>query len=330
MRRFVLGLVLPLAACGGGGAASPIAASTAAPAQSHPVGVVVFYDENQNGVLDPSESVRLPNVIVAAAGQTARTQAGGVATLQVPAGSQLIAVAPESLPPFWQARQAVALVPQTSQVVIPATLPIGNNRPNTYMGFGDSITVGEGSSDGDGYQGRLESRLRAYFGRASLIDEGVSATRSDRGAARIADSLRRQRPAYVLIHYGTNDWNAAVCRNEFPCYTIDALREMVRATKQNGSLPFLATIIPTNTGYDPRVPLERNEWVELMDELIRQLASEEGAVLVDLERAFFRVPEIGTLFSDHVHPNDAGYEIIANTFFDAITRSRAASASVVY
>jgi len=44
-------------------------------------------------------------------------------------------------------------------------------------------------------------------------------------------------------------------------------------------------------------------------------------------QAFFRVPEIGELFSDHIHPNDAGYRIMADTFFEAITRSRATSAS---
>jgi hypothetical protein len=89
----------------------------------------------------------------------------------------------------------------------------------------------------------------------------------------------------------------------------------------------LATIIPTNTDFNPFVPLERNEWLELMNALIREMANQEGTVVADQWQAFFRVPEIGALFFDHVHPNDAGYRIMADTFFDAITRARAGAAS---
>lgn len=326
-RARLLAPLLLLAGCGGGaGGASPIG-PVAVP--TFPVSVVVFYDENRNGVLDPSEGVRLPNVAVAAAGQSARTTSGGTATLQVPGGEQRFAIAQESLPPYYQPGQAGTVsVPQQSQLVLPVTLPIGtNNRPNTYMGFGDSITVGEGSRDGLGYRGMLEARLSGYLGRAQILNEGVTATRSLAGALRIGDSLRRQRPAFTLIHYGTNDWNERACRESFPCYTIDSLRTMVRETKAQGSLPILATIIPSNTGFNAFVPLERNEWLELINALVREMANQEGAVVADMWQAFFQVGDIEPLFFDHVHPNEAGYRIIADTFFEAITRARAAPSS---
>lgn len=318
-------------ACGGGGGGSPSGPTgPAGPAvQTFPVSVVVFYDENRNGTLDPTEAVRLPNVAVAAAGQSVRTASGGTATLQVPSGEQRVAIAQESLPPYYQPGQpGTVSVPQQSQLVLPVTLPIGStNRPNTYMGFGDSITVGEGSSDNQGYRPQLESRLAAYLGSAQVVNEGISATRSLAGSQRIGDSLRRQRPAFTLIHYGTNDWNERACRESFPCYTIDSLRAVIREAKAQGSLPILATIIPSNTGYDARVPLERNEWLELMNALLLEMANQEGTVVADMWQAFFRVREIGDLFFDHVHPNDAGYRIMADTFFDAITRTRAGGAS---
>lgn len=305
-------------------ASAGLAPAAMAQSGTFQVSVVVFYDQNRNGVLDPGENVRLPNVMVAAAGQTARTSAGGVATLQVPGGAQPVAIAAESLPAYYQAGASASLqVPQQSQLLLPVTLPIGAEaRPNTYMAFGDSITAGEGSSDGDGYREVLESRLIGYLGAAQVLDEGVSATRSQAGAQRIADSLRRRHPAYTLIHYGTNDWNEQSCRSAFPCYTIDSLRTMVREAKAQGSLPVLATIIPSNTDYNAFVPQARNDWLALMNALIRELASQEGAVLADQWAAFFQVKEIGQLFVDHVHPNDAGYKIMANTFFDAITRPR--------
>ena len=50
-----------------------------------------------------------------------------------------------------------------------------------------------------------------------------------------------------------------------------------------------------------------------------------GAVLADLYEAFMEVPDFHTLFEDHVHPNDAGYEIIANVLFEAISTPPATS-----
>ena len=98
-------------------------------------------------------------------------------------------------------------VPQSQGLLIPVTLPIGTNRPNVYMGFGDSITIGEGSPDNRGYRPGLEDRLAGALRPRQRGGEGVDATRSNRGAERIDDSLSRARPAYTLILYGTNDFN---------------------------------------------------------------------------------------------------------------------------
>lgn len=332
LRRILLASPALLAACGGGGSptapGNPGAGATPPPVTLHDLSVVVFYDEDGNGVLDPTEAVRLPGVTVTASSHAATTGAGGTATLQVPAGSQTVTVQTSSLPPFYQAGQGVAAdVPQTTRILIPVTLPIGSNRPNTYMGFGDSITVGEGSSDEEGYRPILQQALQAHLGAGQVIDEGVSATRSNRGADRIEESLRRRHPAFTLVHYGTNDWNDSACRNISPCFTIDSLRAIVREAKFYQSMPVLATILPTNVGYDGRTPPERNEWVAEQDRLIREMAAQEGALLVDLEKEFLKQPELSDLFFDHVHPNDAGYEIVARTFFLALVQPRGAAAT---
>jgi hypothetical protein len=87
----------------------------------------------------------------------------------------------------------------------------------------------------------------------------------------------------------------------------------------------LATIIPCNTGYDARTPPERNLWVSDMNDLIRPMAKEEGALLVDLFAAFMAVPDFHTLFADHVHPNDAGYQVMTDAWFKAITEPATAA-----
>jgi lysophospholipase L1-like esterase len=310
--------VVGLAACGGGGGPN----GPTPPRPSHPVGIVVFYDENGNGVLDGAEGVRIPDAVVEIGGKQGRTVAltGEAIVDAVPDGSQTLTVRASSLPPFYQPPAPMALaVPQTAGTTfIPVTLPIGSNRPNVYLAFGDSITDGEGSSNGTGYPSRLQQKLQAYFGRATVIRDGLPGTRSNRGSDRLPDSLT-VRPAYTLIHYGTNDWNMAECKFNPPCFTIDSLRTMVRDVKGRGGLPVLATIIPANPIYLETQP-QRNEWIAGMAVRIREMARAEGAVVADMEPAFLTNPAWPRVFTDHIHPNDAGYEIMAQTFFEAIVR----------
>jgi lysophospholipase L1-like esterase len=284
-----------------------------------PTNVVVFYDENGNGVRDAHEAVQLPNALVRDGSSSARTGASGRAVLTAPAGSASLSIDLSSLPPFFLAAPLAAHLPAAGDVLLPVTLPIGANHPNTYMGVGDSIT------SNSGYLDDLQAQLRAYFGAARTINEGQYGTRSQDGAYRIYGILAEHRPAYTLILYGTNDWNERLCQSRFPCYTIDSLRYMLTAVKANGSLPVLATLMPVNTGYSAEAPPERNEWIARMNALIRALAPEQGAVLVDLNQAFLAQPDLKPLFSDYVHPSAAGRALIAQTFFDALTKRRAGS-----
>lgn len=315
-------LLLWVTACGGGG--SP--GGPTPPAATYELVAVVFYDENGNGVADPGELVHVPDVELQVGSRTARSESSGRTVITgVPAGRPTVTVRSATLPPFFAPPGAgvAAVVPQPAgaDVMVPLTLPIGSNLPNTYMGFGDSITVGEGSSDDQGYRERLRSKVVQHFGgRATVLNQGISGTRSNAGANRIDQSLRANRPAYTLILYGTNDWNQSECKTNFPCFTIDSLRQMVRAAKFFQSLPLLATITPCNLGNDDRCTPERQDWIHRMDDLIRAAAREEGAVMVDLEAAFLRQPSLGALLVDHIHPNDAGYEIIATEFYNALTR----------
>ena len=319
-----IAIALCLAGCGSGGE-GPTTPPTIA---THAVGVALFYDENGNGVLDAGENVRIPDAVIEVGGKQGRSApVTGEAIIDgVPAGSQTVSVRASSLPPFFaNPAPATVVVPQTSGTAfIPVTLPIGSNRPNVYLAFGDSVTEGQGSGDGMGYILRLQRKLQGHFGRATVIKDGLDATRSNRGSDRLPDSLT-VRPAYTLIHYGTNDWNMAECKFNPPCFTIDSLRTMVRDVKGRSGLPVLATIIPANPIYLETQP-QRNEWVAAMDVRIREMARAEGAVVADMEPAFLHAPAWPALFVDHIHPNDAGYEVMAQAFFEAIVRSPPAAA----
>jgi lysophospholipase L1-like esterase len=312
-----------LAGCGG----SPAGPTPATPPPLFTVEALVFHDENSNGLQDGNEGAVVPGAEVLIAGRAARAGAGGRVTVNnVPPGVATASLAPESLPPYYLSGAPVEVnvpLPAGEVVRLGARLPIGDNRVGTYMAFGDSITVGDGSSDRRGYRPRLEGLLTAHFARdAEVFDRGIGGTRSNEGAARIGLTLRRADPAYTLILYGTNDWNAGECRGvpDPPCFTLDSLRRIVQAVKGTQSLPVLGTVIPANTGFDGRAPESRNVWVAAINDRVRAMAAEEDVRVADLHQAFLtRVPDFRTLFVDHVHPNDEGYAIMADTWFEAIT-----------
>jgi lysophospholipase L1-like esterase len=211
--------------------------------------------------------------------------------------------------------------PASFELAVPLRLPIGGNRAHTYMAFGDSITQGDGSRRRDGYRSRLETLLTNHWGpRARVIDEGVGGTRSDDGADRIDTALRRSRPAYTLVLYGTNDWNSFACRQVYSCFTLNSVRSMIRSIKAAGSLPVIGTLPPVNPAFADRLAEDRNGWVAATNVELRPLVRAEGGVVADVHAAMLREggSHLDDLFTDHVHPNDDGYAVIADAFFRAI------------
>ena len=63
-------------------------------------------------------------------------------------------------------------------------------RANVYLAFGDSITFGDGSSDGSGYRDELRADLRAYWGKADVSNDGVPGTKSNKGETRVGAQPR--------------------------------------------------------------------------------------------------------------------------------------------
>jgi lysophospholipase L1-like esterase len=328
--RLLLLLLIAAAGLPGCGGGSPSSPST--PAPTYPVTAVVFYDENGNGVLDATEAVRLPEVDVDVSGHVGRTEklTGRAVVNGVPAGSYPATLKPASMPPFYTpVGMPPVAVPQPAgtEADVPVTLPIGSNVPNTYLAFGDSITVGDGARSTDGYRNVVEELLAQNMGgRHHVINDGVEGSKTDAGYYRIERSLRINRPAYILILYGTNDWNKnkVPCTPGSPCSTVDNLRFMVQAAKAVKTLPVISTIIPSNPNMNPP---ERNEWVVSMNDQIKAMARQEGAALADSYGAFMKAGNLPSLFVDHVHPNDAGYQLIAGAFFIAIARPPAATSS---
>jgi lysophospholipase L1-like esterase len=288
--------------------------------------VLVFYDQNASALLDDNEVTRLASVVVEAGGTSATTaRTTGRATLaSVATGLQAFRARTDSLPPYFEAREVMANVPVSGDLMLPVTLPIGANRPAVYLALGDSITVGDGAAAGRDWVTRFESALRADWVQGEVINSGIDGNKSDQLAARIEPELANDRPAAALILIGVNDWNK--CKDVDACFTQDSVRSALRSAKAARSLPFLGTIIPANPNLNPP---QRNEWVEAMNQRLKAIAAQEGAVVVDTHAAFMRASgaDLGRLFADHVHPNDGGHQVIADEFLRVITSPRSANAA---
>ena len=323
-----LGLLLVggfLSACGGGGSPTDPSNPDATPTprgERFTVVVNVFEDWDNDGVRTGSERP-LAGIEVTVAGVKGTTDGSGRVALSVLRGTYLPELGLAAAPPYLKLmREMLVTAPQTAPLDLPLAYPIGDNRIGSYLAFGDSITLGDLSRDGLGYRSILGRKLTSFYNKPVGIDyRGGGGGRTITGADEVEVDMRQVRPAFTLIDWGTNDWLAGRC-NPATCEAIPNLRFIIQQVRNSKSLPIIATLIPVNAGYDSRVPPERNDWVVDMNNAIRDLAKQEGIVVADAYAAFDRNGGYKALLGDHLHPNDTGYEILAQTWFEAITQAR--------
>ena len=326
--------IVPFLACGGG-PTDPTPTGPPPNTDVHTVTVTVFEDENRNGRIDAGETLWVPDVEVEIGGRTAKSEkrSGRTVVTGVPRGTHAVAIRPNSLPPYYQAGAPVTVEsppPANTDVKVPVILPIGTRMiAGVYFASGDSISQGESSSDGLGFRPLLREQLLDHFGRAEMFYRGGGGGRTADGAQRMDRDLDGIRPAYTMLNWGVNDWNEPGCGNPSAatCPIVTNLKSMVQQVRAFGSLPCLVTLIPANVGFDDKAPPERNVWVRQVNDLIRNLARQERVLVIDAGDVFFKQPSLAPLYVDHVHPSDAGYRILADVYFQALTHGTVSSAA---
>ena len=201
-----------------------------------------------------------------------------------------------------------------------------------FLAFGDSLTEGYIFETltarlidvPNSYPARLDRLLRAHFRGQSLIvmndghgGERISqpypVTGSPGGRVRLPLSLDANRPEVLLLMEGTNDLMADV-QDE----AVEGLRKMIEETQSRGIRIFLATIPPMKEGGPKGIAAEVVAAVPVFNSRVRTLAATHGAVLVDVYDVLKDRPEL--LGPDNLHLTSQGYEVVAQTFFDAIKR----------
>lgn len=153
--------------------------------------------------------------------------------------------------------------------------------------LGDSLAYGTGSDSG-GFV-----RMVTNLTRVPIANYGVPGDTAAQGLARVPAVLARHpRPAVAMILLGGNDYLRDVPKEQ----TFRDLRQIVLSFQESGAAVIILGV---------RGGVLRDGFSDEFEDLAR----ETGSVLVpDILDGVLGVPR---LMADAIHPNDAGYAVIA-------------------
>lgn len=170
--------------------------------------------------------------------------------------------------------------------------PMLNKLPEdaVMLSFGDSLTYGTGASAQHDYP----SLLAQLTGR-EVINAGIPGETSGEGRQRLAELLDEYQPDLLILMHGGNDFLRKLPRDQ----TRDNLTAMIAEAKQRNIAVVLIGV--------PEFGLIFLHSAELYAEI-----AEAEHIPSDLET----VPDIlsdNGLKSDPIHPNDQGYQRLAES-----------------
>jgi lysophospholipase L1-like esterase len=189
--------------------------------------------------------------------------------------------------------------------------------PLTIVCLGDSVTRGirSGVKAEETYCAVLEKDLIRAGIVAKVINAGIGGHTTGDGLKRFAKDVLAHQPRLVVIMFGLNDcWidkGKTKARFTVQEYTAN-LRKMINILRKKKIATLLLTPNPVIAPqYPPRINAHLKQYVTA----VRNLAREENLRLVDVYAAFAELGLEGVklkdLFTDAMHPNPRGHEIIA-------------------
>ncbi len=176
--------------------------------------------------------------------------------------------------------------------------PVTNERPagTRIIALGDSLTAGTGAGPGEDYPSRL-SRL---IGRP-VVNRGVPGDTAAGGERRLQRDVLAMDPRIVIVCLGGNDLLQRIPADE----TFSSLERTVRGIQERGALVVL-------------VGVEGGLLVGGNGKRYARLARDTGCVYVpNILKGILDHPK---LKADQIHPNGAGYAVMAERIAAAIGR----------
>ncbi len=191
---------------------------------------------------------------------------------------------------------AVIGVAAALYLFFPSEKGIRNVKPlgETIICFGDSLTSGTGASFGMDYP----SQLSGLIGQP-VLNAGFPGDTTEAALKRLGKDVLSQSPKIVLITLGGNDLKNGVPKDE----AFANLKTIVEGIQAKGALVVVGGI---------SVPLLGRGF----DDEYKKLCEQTGSLLIP--NLFEGIMGNEDLMSDPIHPNDKGYQIIAERFYGVI------------
>ena len=193
-------------------------------------------------------------------------------------------------------------------------------RVTRFLVFGDSLSEGKVSllptflvdSPSHSYPFKLEAMLKArYTGQDVIVlNEGRGGERASESYGRFQEVLDLHQPDAVLLMHGMNDLIGG--RLAEVQDAADGVEELVKEAMRAGLPTIVATLPHLGTGPKASCP----ECIDPFNDLIRAMVAAKGALLADVQSAWGSRSEL--MGADGIHPTEAGYEAIAEAFFNVI------------
>jgi lysophospholipase L1-like esterase len=162
----------------------------------------------------------------------------------------------------------------------------------TIVCFGDSLTHGTGASNGETYPYFLQK-----FTNLTVVNAGVHGDTSQQGLDRI-DEIFQFKPFMVLIEFGANDFFKKI---------------PIVSTKKN--IESIVDKIQASGATAVILCTEDNQLPELRRILV-EISNDKNAPI--LSGILNEIWTDRTLFADDLHPNSAGYKIVAEKVYERI------------
>jgi lysophospholipase L1-like esterase len=212
--------------------------------------------------------------------------------------------------------------------------------PCVILPVGDSITAGAGSSTGGSYRVPLFhlanqnmqsiTFVGAHMNGPMMVDglpfpranSGYSGYNIDTAAGRQGISqffpaqVTTYKPDIILLMIGTNDVDTG--ETDIPKRLAMLMDTMLNADPS--LLLVVAQIVPQQKMTPDTKNLQVQGYNAAIPPLVKARADAgKHVTMVDMYGAFTANPNYSTaLLVDRLHPNDAGYEVMANTWYAAI------------
>ena len=162
---------------------------------------------------------------------------------------------------------------------------------NSIVCFGDSLTQGYGSTEGNTYPYFLQQLTKL-----PVINKGINGNTSKDGLNRIDDILTTQN-SIIIVEFGANDFF-----QQIPIFeTKKNMEQIIDKLKSNNIVVLVST---------------EDKQLNQLYSMLKSLAEEKNILFIN--GILNEIWNNRNLFSDRIHPNSKGYKSVADKIYKNI------------